>query len=380
MALIAIYGVYVLFVKKEHKFGCLKYTLAPVFIIVIFAYSYVLGMLNGADMALARQFLLATGMFALIYPINEFEIDMNALLKTVAKIYIIFFTIYVIYAINIKEYNIPAFIIKIANLLDNGITRGIGSTLKELGSGLIKHRSFFGGKGIQVYLGSTPFLLVLMDILYIDFLKNKKKSNLIWVALVAVLTLATASRTLMLLVPATICLLTVLRLEPKYRRIAMCLLVVAGIAVFFYLLNNSRFFGLKEGSSNYVKVGHFFSYFEQLNWKNAILGNGLATFYYTWGEGCELAHTEITFIDHCRWFGIPFSILVWASLVVPKIKANWKNWKTWKVWEVKEELVVLLLYLFFAQTNPVLFNSFGLISVLWYWNVLFLRDKKGKCV
>lgn len=375
VALVLIYGGYILFFKKEKKFECLRLTLAPVMIIAIFAYGFIRGALNGADMALAKQFLLATSMFALIYPINEFDVDMNVLLKIVAKIYILFFAIYVVYAINVKDFDIPALIENIAHALDNGITRAIGKNLHEFGSGLMTYRSFFGGKGMQIYLGSTPFLLVLTDLLFVEFLRDKKISNLFFVGISILLTFTTGSRTLMLLIPASLCLLIWVGLERKKQIVVATVIGAAGVAAFIYLLNYSNFFSLGE-RSNFVKVGHIISYFDQLNVKNGLFGNGLASFYYSSGVERELAHTEITLMDHCRYFGIPLGCSIWFMLIVPKVKNNWKNWKSWKIWEMKEELLIFLLYLFFAQTNPVLFNSFGLVAVLWYWDILFLKNKK----
>lgn len=375
VALVLIYGGYLLGVKKEKIFDCLKSTLAPVGIIAIFAYGFLAGLGNGADLALAKQFLLTTGMFALIYPIEEFDIDMNRLLKVVAKIYIVFFAIYVIYAMNVKEFDIPVFLQKLVHALDNDITRTVGSTLHQFGSGLMTHRTFFGGGGMQIYLGSTPFMLVLTDILFVDFLRNKKVSNLFFVLLSVLLTLTTGSRTLMLLVPASLCILVWAGLDRKKQIIVAAIIAAAGAAAFIYLLTYSNFFSLEE-RSNFVKVGHIISYFEQLDAKNALLGDGLASFYYSSGVEYDLAHTEITFMDHCRYFGIPLGISVWFMLIVPKVQKGWKNWKNWKIWEMKEELLIFLLYLVFAQTNPVLFNSFGLTVVLWYWNSLFMKYKK----
>lgn len=379
IALVLIYAGYLLFFKKEKKFECLKFTMAPILIIAIFGYGFIRGAMNGAQMTLAKQFLFATSMFVLIYPINEFEIDMNKVLKTVAKVYILFFAIYVTYAMNVKEFEVPAFIGTIVHAMDHGITRAIGSTLHELGSGLMTYRSFFGGRGKQIYLGSTPFLLVLTDVLFVDFLRNKKLSNLFFVALALLLTFTTGSRTLMLLIPASLCLLIWANLDRKKQVIVAAAIGVAGIAAFIYLLNFSNFFSLEE-KSNFVKVGHLISYFEQLDVKNALLGDGLASFYYSSGTGYALAHTEITLMDHCRYFGIPLGLSVWFMLVVPKVKRGWRDWKNWKIWEMKEELLIFLLYLFFAQTNPVLFNSFGLVAVLWYWNVLLMKNKKDKFV
>ena len=381
VALLLIYGVYILIWKKEKKFEFLKTTLAPVFIILIFVYGFIRGAMNNAVMELAQQFLLVTGLFVLIYPIDEFDINMNAILKIVAKIYIVFFMIYVIYAMNVMEFQIPASVNHIAHSLDSRLLRAIGDTLHELGSGLMTRRAFFGekGSGMQIYLGSTPFMLVLTDILFIDFLRNKKWPDLVLVVLALMLTFTTGSRTLMLLVPASLCVFLWLALDRKKQLIVAGVIGIAGIAILIYLFNFSTFFSMEE-RSNFVKVGHMISYFKQLEMKNALLGEGLATIYYSAGTGYELAHTEITIMDHFRYFGIPLGTMIWIMMLVPKVSKKSLDWRNWKIWQMKEEAVVLLLYFVFAQTNPVLFNSYGLVVVLWYWNILFKNNKKDKFV
>lgn len=377
--LVLIYGGYIFFFKKENKLACLEITMAPVIILAIFAFGYTRGVDNAANLKLARQFLLVTSMFALIYPIEELQINFQAILQLVAKIYIVFFAIYVIYAINIKEFDIPLVVERLADFLDNGVTRSIGSTLETYCSGLMRYRAFFGGKGMQIYIGSTPFLIVLADLLFIDYLRNKKISNLFWVGFSVVLTLTTGSRTLLLLIPASLCILFWMNLDRKKQITALTVVGIAGVAAFIFLLNYSTFFSMSE-KSNFVKVGHITSYLEQLNLKQFLIGDGLATYYYSANEGRELAHTEITLLDHFRYFGVICSSVIWFLMVVPKPNKNWKDWKSWRVWQMKEETVVLLLYLFFAQTNPVLFNSFGLIAVLWYWNVWFSKNKKEEMI
>ena len=64
--LVVIYGGYLLFFKKEKKFECLKLTMVPIWIILIFVYGFIRGMFNDAVMDLAQQFLLVTSLFALI--------------------------------------------------------------------------------------------------------------------------------------------------------------------------------------------------------------------------------------------------------------------------------------------------------------------------
>lgn len=367
VTLFLIYGVYFLFFKEEKKLP--RVTWAPLMIIAIFAYGFIHGFFNGFDFALAKQFLLTTASLLLIYPIEDFDVDVNGLLRKIAPIYLVLYTVYVLYGINTMDYDIPVFLEKICHFLDNGATRAIGQAMLELdaGGGGIKYRSYFAGTGMMIHLGSTPFIFILTNICFIDFLKNKKVMGLVWTVLGIVLSFTTGSRALMLLMACSVCVLVILQLERKQQLAIIAVCLVAGIGAFLYLLRNSTFFSLSE-PSNSVKVGHIVSYFEQLNIRQALLGDGLATYYYSTGSEGLLAHTEITLMDYWRYFGIPLGCTVYGGLIWPGKNTNWNPF------EMKPETAVFLLYLLFSQTNPVLFNSFGLISVLWYWDVLF----KGK--
>ena len=368
VTLFLIYGVYFLFYKEEKKLP--RVTWAPLLIISIFAYGFIQGFFNGFDFALAKQFLLTTASLLLIYPTEDFDVDVNGLLRIIAPIYLILYAVYVLYGINIMDYDIPVFLEKVCNFLDNGVTRTIGQAILELdaGGGGIKYRSYFEGAGMMIHLGSTPFIFILTNICFIDFLKNKKMMGLVWTVLGIVISLATGSRALMLLMACSVCVLLILQLERKQQIAIISLCCVAGIGAFIFLLRNSTFFSLSE-PSNSVKAGHIVSYFKQLNLKQALLGDGLATYYYTTGWDRYLAHTEITLMDYWRYFGIPLGCAVYGLLIWPRKNTNWNPL------EMKPETAVFLLYLLFSQTNPVLFNSFGLVSVLWYWNILF-KDQK----
>ncbi len=381
IALIMLYGAYILFFKKEKKFACLKMTLAPVVIIAIFVYGYVRAMFGTNDMALARQFLLGTGMFVLIYPIEEFEIDMQALMLIIAKIYIAIYAIYVIDAINIMDYTVPGFVKSFAGLFDNGLTRKIGDWLMVLGGGWMRYRKIFSGNGMMIYLGSISFILVLIGALYIDFFRTKKWANLIWAIAGMLLSFTAGQRACMLFIPATLCVITWLQLDRKWKLIFFGMFMIAAAAAFIYLLRNTSIFSFTD-RSNAVKIGHLICYFEQLNVKQTLIGDGLASFYLTTYSPTTqemLAQTEITFLDHCRYFGIPLSLTIWLGMVFPKWNGIIKDIRKWNIWQVKEELAVLIIYFVWAQLNPVLFNSFGLVIVLWYWSVLFKKTQKGNC-
>lgn len=367
VSLFIIYGVYLLFFKKEKKINWVTY--APFLIIGIFVYGFLQGMIHEFEFSLAKQFLLVTASFLLIYPIEEFQIDMNRLLRIIAPIYLLLYAIYVLYGINIMDYDLPVFVEKFCGFLDNGVTRTIGQTILELdaGGGGIKYRSYFEGVGMMIHLGSTPFLFIFTNICLIDFMKNKSKMGLVWTLLGVLLSLTTGSRALMLLMAASVCVLIILQLDRKKQLIVIGVCAALGVGAFVYLLTNSTFFSLDE-PSNSVKIGHIASYFDQLNVKQALIGDGLATKYFSTGVNGYLAHTEITLMDYWRYFGIPLGCAVYGLLIFPKKNSNWNPLK------MKPETAVFLLYLLFSQTNPVLFNSFGLISVLWYWDVIFKGD------
>ena len=381
IALVMIYGGYILYFKKENKFACLKITLAPMIIIGIFAYGYVRAMFGDNDMALARQFLLGVAMFALIYPVEEFDIDIQAMLLVIAKIYIVFYAIYVIDAINLMEYDVPGFVKGFAGLFDNIVTRTIGDQMMALGGGWMKYRSIFGGKGMMIYLGSISFMLVLVCALYIDFFKTKKWAQLLWVALGLMLSFMAGLRACILFIPAALCVITWLQLISKMKLFSAGVIGIAAVVIFVYLLENTSIFSFSN-RSNAVKIGHVIYYFEQLNLKQSLNGDGMGSYYLTSFSPTEkrlLAQTEVTFLDHCRYFGIPLSLTVWLSMVFPKYNGFIRDIRKWKIWQAKEELAVLLIYFVWAQLNPVLFNSFGLVVVLWYWNVLFAKNQKGMC-
>ena len=380
MLLILLYGGYILFFKKERKFECLSYSLAPIVIIAIFGYGYIAGIFGSCDMILARQFLLGTGMFALIYPIEEFKIDVQKILLVTAKIYIVFYAIYVVNAINLMEYDVPVILERFAELFDNSFTRMIGNVLTTVGGGWMRYRPIFGGKGMMIYLGSISFMLVLVSVLYIDFFKTKRWVNLIWVILGTALSFTAGQRACMIFIPAALAVITWLQLNANIRLISAGVIGAAAVAAVVYLLINTSIFSLTD-QSNAVKIGHVICYFDQFHLKQGLIGDGLASSYLTAFSPTEkmiLAQTEITFLDHCRYFGIPLSIVVWASMVFPKWTGFVLDLKKWKIWQIKEELAVLLIYFVWAQLNPVLFNSFGLVIVLWYWNAWLSKSREGK--
>jgi hypothetical protein len=149
-------------------------------------------------------------------------------------------------------------------------------------------------------------------------------------------------------------------------------LILFSLIFFFriYLLDILAIFFSTNDYGNSIKFGHILGYFEQLNILNFFFGNGLATYYFSTNFSGILAHTEITLLDYVRYFGFFQGFLVYFFLIFPfrksflKIKSNLPAFFTF------------LIVLFYSLTNPILFNSFGTISILFYWAALFTNRKQ----
>jgi hypothetical protein len=75
-----------------------------------------------------------------------------------------------------------------------------------------------------------------------------------------------------------------------------------------------------------------------------------------------LPHTEVTALDLARYVGVPLATVVFLALIVPAFKG------VRIIGPAGIHIVYFFIYLFLAQTNPVLINSCGFLVVVWYWS------------
>jgi hypothetical protein len=108
-------------------------------------------------------------------------------------------------------------------------------------------------------------------------------------------------------------------------------------------------------------LGHYESFIDNANVFNLLVGNGLGAIYYSKGSGGYKAHTEVTPIDMIRYLGIFFAILLYWFIIFPT--------KRIKAYLGKNFLytIIFIIYVLNSMTNPTMFNSYGLIVVIWYW-------------
>jgi hypothetical protein len=73
-------------------------------------------------------------------------------------------------------------------------------------------------------------------------------------------------------------------------------------------------------------------------------------------------------MDMARFFGVPLMLILFFVLFFPT--SDTKSYGG----ENLTRVLIFSLYVGISLTNPVLFNSFGLLFVVWYWsNVLSIQ-------
>jgi hypothetical protein len=135
--------------------------------------------------------------------------------------------------------------------------------------------------------------------------------------------------------------------------------VPLAIIILAYLLSQTNIFSSNE-FSNQIKIGHIESFMENINVKNFLIGDGLGSYYFSKGVNGMLAHTEITPMDMLRYLGFILTPFLYCAILFPsKVIRNYLDNKVY--------FLLFILYLIASLTNPIMFNSFGLLIVLWYW-------------
>ena len=337
-----------------------------VMIFAIFIYGFFLAFFTNSDMSLARQFLLTTLTLFLIIPIGEFHVDMNKVVTYAGWILLIVDLFLVLYAIGKYDFYSEGVLQEVANWFYNFIPASWYEYIVAYGSSAAGIREIFSGKDIMVHIGSVHFLYLPTCLHFDEFLKNKKSVNLLFVLLALIAVWFSTSRALLLMLVAMLGYLYLRNINNlPFKVIMYSFVALIAVVLLIYLLLNTNVFSMSDGS-NSIKVGHINSAIESMTFIKFLFGNGLASHYYSMGVNRMIAHTEITYVDFCRYFGVPLATLIFVKLIFPArgilkklidIKSN--NYKY---------LIIFCGYLLMSASNPILFNSIGTIVILWYWS------------
>jgi hypothetical protein len=320
-------------------------TLSPVLILLIFAYGYLLALFGHADEGLSNQLLLSLGVLYLFYLVDWYAIDLEFLIK-VAGLCLCAFTIFAVYAVALMPNSTFG-----AYFSDYFIDYSLGAA---------SERSFSDSKVLSFRVGTVAFLYLPFCLFFDSLLRRKRLRDLLAVLLIALVAFVSTSRALMLGSLLSAMYLVSSRMRPSRQLVALFVSGCLMVGLVLYIVARTTVFSLDE-QSNSVKVGHAVSFLDQMTSWRLLFGDGLASTYYTVGFQNWAAQTEITLLDMIRYFGLPLTALLYAALLFPSLRQRSIDRGKLKA------IVIFGVYLLMSLTNPILFNSFGLMIVVWYW-------------
>ena len=315
-------------------------TLAPFIVFLVFFYGFVISFFGNVYRPLTNQLMLSVAVLFLIYPIDKYAIEMNQIVK-VSGIILTSFT-YLFF-----------FIAPISPLAYSIFT--------DYGSGSSGFRGFTGEASISFHFGTVPFLFLPFCLFFYSYLKEKKKINIIAILFLTPAIFLGTSRGLWLICVLGLFFMFFLNLKLPAKLIMIGISIPIFISVATYLSNNTNAFSSDE-ESNSVKIGHIISFFDNLNFINFFTGDGLGAYYFSKGVGGLKANTEVTPIDMLRYFGFILTPILYTVIIFPIKKLGGYTG------ENKFFTVIFIIYLINSFTNPIMFNSYGLLIVLWYWS------------
>ncbi len=331
-------------------------TLSPLIILSVFFYGFALSFVGETDRPLTNQLMLSVVVLPLIYFVDWYGIDFERIIR-ICGVFLCLFSGVAIFAVVIAP--------------DSSVGAFYADYFIEYSQGAAGERGFSDETMFFFRVGAAPFLFLPYCLFMQSFLRDRRFLDLIALLLIGALIVVTTSRALMLVCLIASGYLVLIRLRPSRQLVALCITAAAGIFVMDYLLTHTGIFSLRE-YSNSIKVGHIVSFFEHMTPARILFGEGLAAYYFSSGLNSMTAQTEITLLDTIRFFGIPLTALVYAALLFPTLRREaYRN-------EKRTAVFLFLLYLAMSLTNPVLFNSYGLLIVVWYWSkTLDLGPRQG---
>lgn len=327
---------------------------SPIYVISIFLYGYILSYLNNVDRELSNQFFLSTLVLILIYPITYYKINLDKIVKLSGLLLAI--------------YSLISFVIVVL-YIDSPISEKYYTFFKEYSAGSNGLREFTEEGLLSFHTGTAPFLFLSLVLYFESFIKKRNFFAFIAILLHIYIIFISGSRGTFFSALLAILIIIMFKASNKIK----LGLVVLGLPLLFFfsffLLQNTEIFSSEEGSNN-VKLGHFESFVDSSNIINLLFGNGLAAKYFSKGTNSVLAHTEITPVDMIRYLGVVLAFLLYFVIIFPtkRINAYFGNNLLY--------MIIFLIYVLNSMTNPTMFNSYGLLVVLWYWYKILKEEKK----
>lgn len=318
--------------------------ISPFMVLGIFAYGLLTSLMSRSDGGLARQLFLSVFILFLIHFVDRYRIDIDRLVEAAGIVLLVF----------------TALIWLVTLWPDMPLAEPLRQLFEEFSLSAQGTREFGDEPTFSLRAGSVSFLFLPWCLFARRFLDSHRLRDLLLLLVTGLAIVVSTSRGLFA-VSLAFLIVVALRKLPLLARIAA--IMAAGLAaylVFDLYLSNTLILSFEE-TSNAVKIGHFMSYFDDVTPTSAFFGRGLASYYYSSGSAALKAQTEISPLDMLRYFGVPLTVVLYLCLLFPA-RQLWRYAGRNAI-----HVFAFVLYMVLSITNPVLFNSYGMLVVLWYW-------------
>lgn len=319
----------------------------PFGIFAIFLYGFALSLFNHSDGALALQFLMGVLILFQIHFIRRYEIDVDKLIMVSSNAMVL-----------------ATLLLWSATFIpDMPMGPAILDFMRVYSLSAFSEREFFEDATISLHLGAAPILFVGFAVYAKRFCRERALADLMLAVAAALAILLSASRGIVA-GAALFSMILVMLYSPRGIRIVVALLLLVTLAFAVRGMLSTSLLSVSE-ASNAGKLGHFKSFLEQLTVNSLIFGRGLAHWYYSIGAEGMKAETEISPMDMVRYFGLLLTVLLYFFIVIPVRRIKCYTGDNFL------DVVIFVIYLILSFTNPILFNSMGMLVILWYWSRIY---------
>lgn len=317
--------------------------LAPIFFILVHLIYTAVAFYNYDFSEYTIQFLLSSFLILLLYPVAVFKINIESIIiyvgLLIALVSLFFFVVF-----SASNWNPSLEIFRTMDLA-------------------IGYREFGAYNVPMVQLSSAPVLVVAYGLSALKWLDDRSFYSFFVSLLILFAIMVSGQRGVFLL--GLLSFVIFFYTAFKSSRIIKILFYLLLITLFYHSYSLVVELFSASDFSNRIKILHVYSYINNTEIHEYLLGKGLGSSYYTEGYGRVASVTEITILDSVRYFGVFTFIWLWLLILNPSIMFGKFSGK------VDFRMGVFIGYILLSISNPVLFNSFGMFILVWYWSLFF---------
>lgn len=260
--------------------------------------------------------------------------------------------------------------LQVCSALDPALYEKVSGFLVDNYVALIGFRNFGELDLVMIFFVTTPLLVIPVPFLTRAIIGpgvavGRRIGAAVFLSLILLASFFSASRAVffILLAECLVCFLITIGHRPKLMAGALVMAAIFSLLALLAVQRTSLFSA--EEQSNTVKIAHFDSFLTFIDENPIVLltGDGLGSQYYSNAPNInqEVYQTELTYLDVIRYYGLIGCLYFLLLLIVPFSSTA----------PDRLNLTGFLAYLIVAGSNPLLFNSTGMLAVTFFWSRQF---------